>query len=272
MKTTQYMLALALAVAPSAAFADSSAAKATFTLTETKTDPALQKKDSAGKPIKGGEFVYENEYSVETTSKSVSTYEYGSKMKVSKISNKEILEALVRAAVIPAITGWSIVFVESDDDESDVESDEDGASFAVTDGTEYKLLDDYISIELGGESETSNRKSVTTTTSVGIEMIETQKETESSNGKALIFIGFDVDDIDVNLSGIASWSGMLKSLGKGDEAYTQWIGGPIKISAISGERNYPEVEGDSESSYTELNEDTVIEGSISTATAKPIER
>jgi hypothetical protein len=65
---------------------------------------------------------------------------------------------------------------------------------------------------------------------------------------------------------------MLKGFGKGDEAYTQWIGGPIKISAISGERNYPEVEGDLESSYTELNEDTVIEGSISTAMAKPIER
>ncbi len=257
MKTTPCILALAIAAVPYGAFAHeapglASVSPATFVITETRTTPGLPDKDASGIVIKGADLVYENEFTVDTPAKTTDTYEYGSKAIAAKISNKEILTALLEAGAIPSesIIGWSIVIANNQ---------EEAPKFAITDGTQYILLDEYMEIEASESTpsaETSSQKQVTTTVQ-GDPDIVTTVETQSNSGKSFIALDFHFNETEVNMSAIASWSNMLKLFGKGAESFTHLIDGPIKISSISGYAY------DSES-----DEYTVIEGAISTAAAK----
>ncbi|MBT8037355.1 MAG: hypothetical protein KJO21_07405 [Verrucomicrobiae bacterium] len=275
MKTARYMLALALATAPSTTFAQQNqdvvtVAKMTFKLTEAYTDAGLAAKDEDGRKIKGSDLVYENEYTKESSKKTVTTEEYGAKMKVEKISNKEILMALSDANVIPGISGWSLVYISVDDEEEEEEvkssqqglqqltlQDDDLEGIAVTDGTQYIGINDYIRFdESKGEAEEYKGKFVTTTTVQGT----TEKGSGKAKGKESISIIFDFDDSSAMLHGIINWSETLKTLGKGEDASSLWIPGTTKISALSGHLS---VDGNEYPS--------ILEGSISAAAGKVVE-
>lgn len=252
MKKSPYFIALAVALAATpSAMSQTTYAKVKFRLTESYTAPDLRARDGDGDKIKDADRVFSNSYETHSSSKSVFTEEYGSKLTKFKITNKQILEALVEAGEIPTISGWSLVSIESE-----------GGYLAATNGSEYVSISDYIDIsDEMGYAETWREKNVTTERESGV----SNKYSSKGKGKQRVSIDFELSDSFGRLYGVANWSAKYK------EEYDTWISGSSKIKSISGYRiNRNETSGDT-SETSDFNEPSVIEGYISSSRAKVLE-
>ncbi|MFY7816757.1 MAG: hypothetical protein ACOVRB_00175 [Akkermansiaceae bacterium] len=236
---------------------NATAQNVTFALVDTYAAPALIAKNSDGTTAKDENdkpyLSYYNEYTQQpSANRTVSTYEYSSKMVASKISNREILEELVEQGVIQTIIGYSIVFVYSQEQET--------GSFVLRKKNEQ---DEDISsiIQLGdtlASAAAESGKEVTTTVSSGN---GDPTETSVASGKAS---GKDVFQMklgeQISFTGVFAWSDTLKTFKdkETDETYTLWIPGASKVTGINGA-------GPSD----EDGESSVIEGGVSMSPGIP---
>jgi hypothetical protein len=253
---TIHALALASLAVGTTASAQSSGlgtvANLTIKLTEHYTDPALLLKDESGKVVPGKIPTYENEFSVESSSKGVSTYEYGSKITAYKISNKEFLEALKdEAGVISDIKGWSVVVVEIDGENT---------TFITKKGATPINVSQYLYyVWEGAGAEQEAYKSVTTENYSND--TSSEKKTGSFKAKYLVGVKAEFPTSLIELQGVYDESASLKVFGKGDEQYTQWIPGARSVNNVSGSLIFEDDDDDSGIS--------VVSGSLSIAAGKP---
>lgn len=131
----------------------------TLALTLTTEGPALQKKGTDGKPVKG-EVAFEQTYTVNGTN----TYEQGSKAVAVKYGNKEFLTDLQGLGIIPAgdLKGWTIQKVQATLPNGNLLKLGPVKFYAVK-GTEVKPLVDAISLDLAARVDTGSVKVVTVT-------------------------------------------------------------------------------------------------------------
>ena len=225
----------------------------TFTLTATWEEPALVPKDETGMVIKGEDLVEENFYSVESPTKIVETFEWGTKMVTEKISNKEILMFLVEEGVIESIVGYSLSLIYEED-----EYGEEARFFLTKKGTAPRDISEFLSFvdkELAYNSyvgvATESYKSVIT--KIGDN--ETEIETGRGNGKvfAEIELTLPAYSMTAAIRGVLSWADTLKSFGKGADQFYAWIDSAGGIKSVAGSVMYT---GDDDPSE-------IIEGSIS---------
>jgi len=225
----------------------------TCTLTATWEEPALVPKDETGMVIKGEDLVEENFYSVESPTKIVETFEWGTKMVTEKISNKEILMYLVEEDVIESIVGYSLSLIYESD-----EYDEEARFVLTKKGTAPIDISEFLSIvdeEFAYNSyvgvATESYKSVTTR----IGDSETTIETGRGNGKAFAEIELTLPAYGMTaaIRGVLSWADTLKSFGKGADQFYAWIDSAGGIKSVAGSVMYTGDDYPSE----------IIEGSIS---------
>lgn len=264
MKLKKMILALAALTAGTSAYGDESdrgtVANLTLKLTEYLTDSALFLKNDAGKLVldegKKKILTDENFYSVESASKIVSTFEYGSKITTYKISNKQFLEALrEEEGLIPDIKGWAVVVVQSEEDPS---------LFITKKGEDPIDVSQYLRLLfLDASAEKVSYKSVET------QVISTENSTEtetgSFQGKFLVGIKSGFSSSSLELQGVYDESAILRTFGKGDEKYTQWMHGRRSVNSITGSLKF-----DDESESDDAQDPSVITGSISIAAGKQV--
>lgn len=256
MNLSKITIALAALTAGTSAFAGGTVANLTLKLTEHLTDPALLRKDENGKVVTPKEPTFENQYSVGNESKSVSTYEYGSKITTYKISNKEFLEALVEeVGLISEIKGWAVVLLES---EGEVKTFIEKKGVPPINVSQYLY---YLWEDAGAEQE--SYKSVTTDTYKGEDYITTQKETGKFKASYLVGVKGNFPSTEIDLQGVYNESATLKTIGKGEDQYTQWVPGGRNVTNISGSLDFQE-EGDEGGN-------SVVMGSISAAAGKLVD-
>lgn len=240
---------------------DNRAQTVKFTLTESMTVAGLAQKDSTGKPVKGAPATYRNEYSVTKSGQTSQVEEYGSKILTAKISNKEILEALVDEEVISSISGWSIVSASYNKGLARMGS---GSEFyIIKKGAEPINISEYMGVRyLGAEATASN---TITTYSGSIDRVDTStQETFAgvANGKSLVSVQLSFSDMSAQMQGVRSWA--QSSL----ERYATPLQGAGSIDCLTGGVSYAETEEPSilvvDESYSSL-----IEGSISLSAGKP---
>jgi hypothetical protein len=280
MKTNKLQKLLAIAgLAPTVAFSQSSpviydtAQIVTFTLTESNSAPALIARDEAGQILRDENnktyLQYENDFSTERGTIVTSTSEWSSKIVTSKISNKEVLEALVEAGVITdttGIAGYSISFY------SDVSPGSEGIAFhLVKAGMPARNISEYLFIsEEGAEVENGTERTITTTNTTTD--LSTERYTNTGNGKTAVELRFMTGDTDVKLRGVAAWSDTYREIGTGSAKRGLLVPGAASISSIVGESG----DSNDEASPTnasvamdieeeEENENSLIEGRISMA-------
>jgi len=253
MKTKQLQQLVAIAgFFPAVAFSQfDTAQKVTFTLTESSTAPALIARDGDGVPLIGSDgktyLTYENEFSVTRGTTSTSTSEKGSKIEVKRISNKEILEALVEAEVITSITGYSISFY------MDEESDDGGVFHLVKAGSPAINIGQYLYIsDEGASAENETERSViTTNTSTDA---SSERYTRTAKGKTVVDLRFVTSNVNVEMSGVANWSDTYRVIKNGPEQRGIFMPGAASVTSIVGESlGDPEDEED----------DSLLEGRIS---------
>lgn len=158
---TQKLLATFVSLVPVTCFAQFTATQAvTFAITETFSAPALPAKNENGAIVANSPLVFENEFSITRSSVTTSTHEYGSKMFTARISNREILLALVDEKVIDNITGYSLAFVSS----VSANGIDDGKLMCVHRTRPSVDVSAYISFdsELEGEATTNITTKITT--------------------------------------------------------------------------------------------------------------
>jgi hypothetical protein len=259
MNLSKITIALAALAAGTSVYAQEESGKGTVAnltlkLTEYLTDPALLKKDEDGKFLPGKIPTFENEFTVESASKSVSTYEYGSKITTYKISNKEFLEGLKdEVGLITDIRGWAVVVVERDGENTTFITKKGANPINVS---QYLY---YVTEEAGAEQ--ASYKSVTTENFSND--TSSEKETGSFKAKYLVGVKGNFPSTEIDLQGVYSESETLKTFGKGEDQYTQWIPGARSITNISGSLDFEE-EGDE-------GDTSVVMGSISAAAGKQID-
>ncbi len=221
----------------------------TFALTETYTAPSLVAKDQTGKPLKGEDgkpyFVYEQTFSTTRGTVVTTTQEAGSKMVTERISNKQILEALVEAGVITNITGYSIALYTNDD--------EGGVAFhLVKAGSPAINISQYLypdSETSGGEAVTSSAVKVVATSSTSETVI---RDTSTETSKEEVSLLFKTLQADVKMSGILNFTETLRTVGTGSAKRTITVPGAGSITNIIG----------SSASAEEDEDDSLIEGRI----------
>jgi hypothetical protein len=249
-------IGIAIGLLPLAAYSQeplySTIQSATFTLTTTWQEAALVPKDDTGKVINGEDLVEENFYSVESPTKTVETYEYGTKMVTEKISNKEILMYLVEEGAIESIVGYSLSLIYESDSEEEIR-------FVLTKkGTEPVDISEFLSIV---DEELVDMSYVGVATESYKEVItrigdnETVIETGRGNGKAFAEIELTLPTYGMTAAGrgVASWADTLKSFGKGADQFYAWIDSAGGIKSLAGSVMY--------TGYYDASQ--IIEGSIS---------
>lgn len=253
MKTNKLQNIVAIAgLFPAVAFSQfDTAQNVTFTLTESSTAPALVARDSMGTPMRDENgktyLTYENEFSTTRGTTSTSTSEKSSKIAVKRISNKEILEALVEAEVITSITGYSISFYMDD------ESDDGGVFHLVKAGSPAINIGQYLYISDEGataENETE-RSIITTNTSTDA---SSERYSKTGSGKTAVELRFVTINVNVTLNGVANWSDTYRVFKSGEEQRGILMPGAASVTSIVGEsEDDPEIEDDN----------TLLEGRIS---------
>lgn len=242
----------------------------TFTLTETESAPALVARDSVGVPILGDDgktfMRYENDFSTTRGTISTTTSEYGSKMLVWKITNKQILEALQEAGVITNIAGYSISLYQS----SGNESTEGGFAFhLVKAGSPAINISQnlFISAE-GASAETETERSIVTANSATD--TSTEKYTNTSNGKTLVELRFTTANVNVTLKGVAVYSDSYRIVKQGTQQFGLIVPGAASINSIVGE-SIPVVVSPGMGSAEE-EDPSLLEGRISMGAAMVLPR
>lgn len=167
MKKANCLKAIVLASMPmiSAAYAQGepnptatgSISPVTLALTLTTEGPALQKKGTDGKPVKG-EVTAEQTYTVNGTT----TYEQGSKAVAVKYGNKELLLDLQELEILPEgdLKGWTIQKVQATLPNGNLLKLGPVKFYAVK-GTDVRPLVDAISLDLAARVDTGSVKVVT---------------------------------------------------------------------------------------------------------------
>lgn len=221
----------------------------TFALTDTYSAPSILAKDQTGKPLKGEDgkpyFVYEQSYSTTRGTVVTTTQESGSRMVTERISNKQILEALVEAGVITDITGYSIALYTNDN--------EGGVAFhLVKAGSSAINISEYLypdSETSGGEAVTSSAMRVVATSSSSESVI---RNTSTETSKEGVSILFKTPQVDVKMYGILNFTESLRTIGTGTAQRTITVPGPGSVTNIIGSSASEDVE----------EEDSLIEGRI----------
>lgn len=212
-----------------------------ITMTEHYESAGTTAKDQSGKPIRGGEAVYENEWDKYDKNENLiqENYEYVSKIDKYKISNKELLEAFQEDGVIPEIAGWSLKIVEV---AANIES-EDGPRFFLRktgvppiDVSSYFQLEGYADAEAAKQNATVNYKY----DSEGVETSRalTVTGTAASRSSLELTIG-EIDNTMIRLYAIADTTSKVSKLGT--EFFEFFQGG--KLVNISGGLTYSLDEG-----------------------------
>lgn len=230
-----------------------------FALTESMTVAGLAQKDSTGKPIKGAPATYSNEYSVTKRGKTTQVEEYGTKILTAKISNKEILEALVEEGVISSISDWSIVNVGSGKGvgRTYIRS----GLYLSKKGVEPINVSEYISIYHAGAEAVASNTIATNTYSGAKDSVSTTEEFAGvANGKTLVSVELNFSGMDAQMQGVQSWA--QSSLNR----YANPLQGAGSIDALTGGVSYYE-----SSPTTRVTEgyDSLLEGSISLSASMP---
>jgi hypothetical protein len=228
-----------------------------FALTESTTIAGLAEKDSTGKVVKGAPATYYNEYNIAKGSTLTNVEEYGSKVQVSKISNKEILEALVEEEVISSIAGWSIVKAGNSMNSARMSSD---GFYLTKKGAQPINISEYIQLYYAGaDAVTANAKTTYVNSKEKVAIQEATNYASVEIGKSLVGVQLNFNGMNAQLQGVHSWG--QSSL----EKYTNPIPGAGSISALSGRVNYSDttITRDLDSSAS------LLEGSISLGTGKP---
>lgn len=243
----------------------------TLVFTESYTDASLKPRDENGKTY-NDDLVYENEWSTakynknEDLTEESENYEYGTKQVTLKISNRELLEALIVEDMISGpITGWAVKFVTSGDEAGSSY----GRFYAVKNGSEPVDLSEIISTDGDGYAETVSDKSSSKTTYKysSDDYTETTKETWSFNSKATgnAEIEFSFSDSYLHLDGIFNESWSVKSFGKGEDQYWQFAPGAAKFDNGSGTIHFEEYDGEE---WVEWTDPSVIKGTMSFSAGK----
>jgi hypothetical protein len=170
-----------------------------------------------------------------------------SDLEVKRISNKEILEALVEAEVITSITGYSISFY------MDEESDDGGVFHLVKAGSPAINIGQYLYIsDEGASAENETERSViTTNTSTDA---SSERYTRTAKGKTVVDLRFVTSNVNVEMSGVANWSDTYRVIKNGPEQRGIFMPGAASVTSIVGESlGDPEDEED----------DSLLEGRIS---------
>lgn len=247
----------------------------TFAFTETYTDYYLRERDyDTGNVIKDGEFVYENEWYTEKYNSNddlieeSDNYEYGAKQVTVKISNKEFLVALKDEGYISDPAGWAVKFVTPGDDPGS----EYGRFYAVKTGFEPIDLSEIISTESSGYADTETEKwsNKTTYKYANDDYTETTTQTWSFSSKWMtnLFIEFSFTDSYLFLDGIFNESWSVKSFGKGEEQYWQFVPGAAKFDSGAGSLYYEEEYEYEGEWYSEYADPSVLKGTISLSAGK----
>lgn len=251
LKLTKIAMTLAALAAGASAHAQEpveetrgSTAIVTLSLTEYLTDAALFKKDEAGKIIvdpvtKSKTPVFENEFTQESLTRSISTYESGAKIVTYRISNKEFLEALAEEeGLIDDIKGWSLIMLEVAGESN---------AFITKKGIppnnvpQYINVDQYLAIFYSGAYAIRENSSEVDTTVFGVEPkpdIVTRRESGSYQGKWLVGVESQFAFTKLDLQGVLNDSGTLRTYTTGTGSArtqdTQWIPGARSITSITG--------------------------------------
>ncbi len=240
--------ALTAMLAASSLYAGS-VASVTLRLTESTTAEALLAKDENGKALPAKVPVFENDFSVVTSSQSVTTYEYGSKIVTYKISNKEFLEALRdEIGLIDDIAGWSLVFL--------TEGDQAGVAYISKKGATAIDVSQYLYGVTGDEIAIQDTYKYVLTEVFNPEKI-TLKETGAYKSKELIAVTAEFPSSTLIVYGTLESSGRLQTFGTGELQYSEYIPGAGNMKNLAGTAEFEN--GD---------ETTIVEGSISVAAGK----
>jgi len=245
----------------------------TFAFTEYYEEPNLKPKDDDGKP-QNGNLVYENEYSTvkydraENLVEESDNFEYGSKQVAMKISNKEFLDELIDEEYIPGpIAGWAVTFVTP----GEWPDSSEGGFYAVKNGHDPVNLSEIIYTDedgfAGSESEKWSSKTNYKYTPNG-DYSETWQESWSFSGKWMTNVEIEFSFLDgyAHLDGIFNESWSLKSFGKGENQYWQFVPGAAKFDSGTGSRHYEgQFEDESEEEWEEV---SVLRGTISLSAGK----
>ena len=241
----------------------------TLVFSETYTNANLKPRDEDGK-IYNDDLVYENEWYTEKYNSNddlveeSENYEYGAKQITVKISNKELLVALVDESYISEpISGWSVKFVTSGE-ESDSSS---GRFYAVKSGFDPVDLSEIISTSGDGyadsEAEKWSSKTTYKYTSDG-DYTATLSQSWSISSKFMtnLEIEFSFFDSYLHLDGIFNESWALKSFGKGEDQYFQFAPGAAKFDNGSGTIHFEDED------EVEWQDPSVIKGFINFSAGK----
>lgn len=241
----------------------------TIKLIVSSTAPSLKPRDASGKKI-SGPLVYFNEWNTyKTTSKgyeSTENEETGSKIVRTRISNREVLEYLIRKGVILGpLKGWSlraITRVNLDDEEM---PDTLIPEFQAVKGTMRVPLDIFGLTEAGYAVQSSSRETYKETLSG---TTERQSFTASFRDRGLSCVGFTIQ-----LDELIEGNGLLATSASASASVTATkvkykIGlGAMRLDRVSGIIRLVPEDG-LEPVQDEVDSNPVVEGSIRLSTGK----
>jgi hypothetical protein len=236
--------ATALLGSPSVLLAqDSFEHKMVMKMTSSYTDYALKQRDKWGKFIVPTNLVEENEWTVTSikNGKIVSDttyYEYGTKIVKEKISNKEILEFLIKEGEIQGpLSGWSIV-LRTNNDTYDLDV------FAKKGDVLYPI---NIAFSGGAEATKESYSSTRVEKYNSDEEVVSDVTTEKLSFGALVAISAEWNMIEgqtMKVSGLLSESWTGKYIGKGEDRRFVETPGALKFTSLVGEASGEDEEGE----------------------------
>lgn len=222
----------------------------TIAATASYSDPTLRERDENGTVLSGGDLVFANEWTTTRAPITTENYEYGSKITVERLTNREILEELiVNAEHDVSIRGWSLKFatpcVLLDNPFQNEDYDDSNAvpyMFAVKGDmvvpidTIFEDDDDEVYADAGKYTYATSYNESTGANTV--------RESGSERFLTPVSVEIQIGDFSLNFDAILNGSTKLQFFGIGEERFSEWVASSLAFTAIVGnaEQQYTDPE------------------------------
>lgn len=215
----------------------------TIAATASYSDPTLRERDENGKALSGRDLVFANEWTTTRAPITTENYEYGSKITVERLTNREILEELiVNAEHDVSIRGWSLKFATPSQNEDYDDSNAVPYMFAVK-GDMVVPIDTIF--EDDEEEAYADAGKYTYATSYNESTgANTERESGSERFLTPVSVEIKVGDFSLDFDAILNGSTKLQFFGIGEERFSEWVASSLAFTAIVGnaEQQYTDPE------------------------------
>lgn len=236
----------------------------TIAATASYSDPTLRERDENGTVLSGGDLVFENEWTTTRAPITTENYEYGSKITVERLTNREILEELiVNAEHDVSIRGWSLKLATPREYEDYDDSNAVPYMFAVKGDEVIPIVTVFEDDEEEAYADAGNYTYATSyNDNTGA---DTERESGSERFLTPVSVEIQIGDYSLDFDTILNGSTKLQFFEIGGYRLSEWVASSLAFTSIVG--NAEQQYTDAESSE---NGSAVLQGNIRASGGKPL--